>query len=101
MSGTSMAAPGITNLAAKMLILDPGLKPEDLKKMMAQTTDRTDEWKDVTASGGLVNEQRAYELAALTGLMRRGVPAEAAAKQLKLSTASSEALLPLATEYVK
>jgi hypothetical protein len=31
MSGTSMAAPGITNLAAKMHILDPGLKPEDLK----------------------------------------------------------------------
>lgn len=101
MSGTSMAAPGITNLAAKMLILDPGLKPEDLKKMMAQTTNKTDAWKDVTASGGIVNEQRAYELAALTGLMRRGVPAEDAAKQLKLPTATVEALLPLAKEYVK
>ncbi len=101
MSGTSMAAPGITNLAAKMLILDPGLKPEDLKKMMAQTTDRTDAWKDVTASGGLVNEQKAYELAALTGLMRRGVPAQDAAKQLKLSPESTQALLPLAQEYLK
>ncbi len=101
MSGTSMAAPGITNLAAKMLILDPGLKPEDLKSMMAQTTDRTDAWKDVTASGGLVNAQKAYELAALTGMMRRGVPAEAAAEQLQLSAASREALMPLAQQYVK
>jgi len=101
MSGTSMAAPGITNLAAKMLILDPALKPEDLKSMMAQTTNRTDAWKDVTASGGLVNEQRAYELAALTGLMRRGVPGESAAQQLKLSPESTQALLPLAQEYLK
>ncbi|HEX8699324.1 MAG TPA: S8 family serine peptidase [Myxococcaceae bacterium] len=101
MSGTSMAAPGITNLAAKMLILDPGLKPEDLKKMMAQTTNKTDAWKDTTASGGLVNEQKAYELAALTGLMRRGVPADAAAQQLKLSPASTKELLPLAQEYLK
>jgi subtilisin family serine protease len=101
MSGTSMAAPGITNLAAKMLILDPALKPADLKQMMAQTTDRSDAWKDVTASGGLVNAQRAYELAALTGLMRRGVPADTAAEQLKLSAESRTALLPLAQEYVK
>ncbi len=101
MSGTSMAAPGITNLAAKMLILDPELKPADLKKMMAQTTDRSDAWTDVTASGGLVNEQKAYELAALTGLMRRGVPADAAAQQLALSEASRAELLPLAQEYVK
>ncbi|MBN1204032.1 MAG: S8 family serine peptidase [Myxococcaceae bacterium] len=101
MSGTSMAAPGLTNLAAKMLILDPALKPADLKKMMAQTTDRSDAWKDVTASGGLLNEQKAYELAALTGLMRRGVPADTAAEQLALSEASRAELLPLAQEYVK
>ncbi|MDY7226300.1 S8 family serine peptidase [Hyalangium rubrum] len=101
MSGTSMAAPGMTNVAAKMLILDPGLKPTDLKQMLAQTTDRSDAWKDATASGGLINAQRAYELAALTGLMRNGVPADAAAAQLKLSTASKDALLPLAQEYVK
>ncbi len=101
MSGTSMAAPGVTNVAAKMLILDPELKPEELKQMMAQTSDASDEWKDATESGGLINERKAYELAALTGLMRRGVPAEEAATQLGLSKESTEELLPLAQEYVK
>jgi subtilisin family serine protease len=100
-SGTSMAAPGLANAAAKMLILDPGLKAVDLKKMLDQTTTRSDDWKGVTESGGLINEKKAYELAALTGLMRRGVTAEAAVKQLGLSKASADELLPLAKEYVK
>jgi hypothetical protein len=100
-SGTSMAAPGLANAAAKMLILDPGLNAVDLKQMLAQTTTRSDDWTGVTESGGLINERKAYELAALTGLMRRGVTAEAAARQLRLSQASRDELIPLAQEYVK
>ena len=40
-SGTSMAAPQVTNLAAKLLAVDPKLTPPELVKLMADTADRT------------------------------------------------------------
>ncbi len=39
MSGTSMAAPAVTNLAAKLLAVDPGLTPEQLIAVITRTAD--------------------------------------------------------------
>ena len=39
MSGTSMAAPEITNLAAKLLAVDPKLSPEQLIAIITRTAD--------------------------------------------------------------
>jgi len=40
-SGTSMSAPQVTNLAAKMLALNPALKPEQVIAIIRETTDKT------------------------------------------------------------
>jgi len=39
MSGTSMAAPEVTNLAAKLLAIDPKLTPEQLIAVITRTAD--------------------------------------------------------------
>ncbi|MBI5276558.1 MAG: S8 family serine peptidase [Burkholderiales bacterium] len=40
-SGTSMSAPQVTNLAAKMLAIKPQLKPQELVSIMRSTAERT------------------------------------------------------------
>jgi subtilisin family serine protease len=40
-SGTSMAAPQVTNLAAKMLVVNPKLTPSQLAKIITETTERS------------------------------------------------------------
>lgn len=40
-SGTSAAAPAVTNLAAKLFALDPSLKPADVVELIKQGADRS------------------------------------------------------------
>ena len=40
MSGTSMSAPNVTNLAAKLVALDPQLSPEDIVRLIEEGADR-------------------------------------------------------------
>ncbi len=42
-SGTSMSAPQVTNLAAKMLAVKPSLKPADIISIMRTTADRSED----------------------------------------------------------
>ncbi|HYV49077.1 MAG TPA: S8 family serine peptidase [Myxococcaceae bacterium] len=100
MSGTSMAAPTFENAVAKMLLLDDKLTPEQLKGMLADTTDVSPQWKDLTASGGIINAGKAMQLAALTGLVRGGADAQKAADQIGLAPgAERDQLLALAAKY--
>ncbi|MBE7941323.1 MULTISPECIES: S8 family serine peptidase [Ramlibacter] len=46
-SGTSMAAPQVTNLAAKLLAVNPALKPAELIALMRQTADRSEDGRRV------------------------------------------------------
>jgi subtilisin family serine protease len=41
LSGTSMASPQVTNLAAKMLAVNPKLKPQDLIRLIVDTGERS------------------------------------------------------------
>lgn len=100
MSGTSMASPNVENVAAKMLMLDDQLSPVQLKEMLADTTDRSDHWTPLVASGGLVSSDRAMRLAALTGLVRGGKTAEEAADQIDLQGDERAQLLALVPKYV-
>ncbi len=100
MSGTSMAAPNVVNVAAKMLIVDSALKPEQLQGMMQDTTDRREDWSKLATSGGLVDAARAYRLAGLTGLVRGGMAPAQAADKLGLSGAERDMLLALVPKYV-
>lgn len=43
LSGTSMAAPQVANLAAKMLVVKPALKPAELISIMRSTADRSED----------------------------------------------------------
>ena len=60
LSGTSMAAPGITNLAAKLIALKPALKPVDVIGLIVGTADKTEDGRRT-----LVNPKKA--LAKLEG----------------------------------
>lgn len=42
-NGTSMASPQVANLAAKMLVVNPDLKPEQIKKILSDTATPSDE----------------------------------------------------------
>lgn len=72
MDGTSMAAPNAANVAARALLLDPALTPTDLQTLFAGCTDTYSDWNGLVRSGGLLNMQKAEQVAALSGMLRRG-----------------------------
>jgi len=63
MSGTSQAAPYVTNLAGEMKNLNPELTPADLKTMIMATVDMKTWLKGKVKAGGFVNPERAFAAA--------------------------------------
>jgi subtilisin family serine protease len=53
-SGTSMSAPQVTNLAGKMLAVNPGLTPPEIIRIIRDTADKTADGRRV-----LVNPKKA------------------------------------------
>ena len=64
------------------------------------TSDVREDWNGKVQSGGPVNFERAEQLAALTGLVRRGALPEEAVEQLGLDDATAARLLPLVERFV-
>jgi len=60
LSGTSMAAPQVANLAGKMLVVNPKLKPAELVEIIVATADKTEDGRRT-----LVNPAKAVEAARL------------------------------------
>ncbi len=81
-SGTSMAAPNVSNLAAKCRLLHPALTPAKVKTLLAATSDAHWSWKGEVASGGTVNPERAMQGAAALALTARGLSLPKALEQL-------------------
>ena len=65
-SGTSMAAPYISNLAAQVLNMNPKLTPQDIKKIILETGDEKEHLKSILVSGAIANNQKALKAALLT-----------------------------------
>ncbi len=65
-SGTSMAAPYVSNLAAQILNINQKLGPFEIKKIIMETGDEKDHLKLKLVSGSLINNQRALKAALLT-----------------------------------
>lgn len=65
-SGTSMAAPYISNLAAQILNINPRLRPEEIKILITQTGDEKEHLKDRLISGSIVDNQKALKAALLS-----------------------------------
>ncbi len=100
MSGTSMASPNVGAAAAKARLLDPGLTATQVKDLLAMTTPAEAGWDPLVNSGGLIDAQSAYTVAALTGLVRReGVTLEAAAERLGLDAETFESLRAVAEHF--
>ena len=69
-SGTSQAAPFVTNVAGMVLDTNPSLSNSDLKKILMTTSDLKDFLKGKVISGGIVNLNRAVLAAKLSKSMQ-------------------------------
>lgn len=63
MSGTSQAAPFVSNLAGKLKDINPSLTPGQLKKILMETVDKKKFLADKVKTGGMVNSARAQRAA--------------------------------------
>ncbi|MEL6346760.1 MAG: S8 family serine peptidase [Myxococcota bacterium] len=61
MSGTSMAAPAVTGLVARLLQIDPELSAGEVKEIIVSSTDRRNRWRNKVRSGR-VNRAEAIAL---------------------------------------
>ena len=66
LSGTSMAAPNVTNLAAKLFALDPSLTPERVIALIRDGATRSDDGRQM-----LIDEKRSVELLKQHGSIAR------------------------------
>ena len=69
MSGTSMAAPYVTNVAARLKDLNPSLGPDGIKKILCETVDVKPWLQGKVRTGGIVNAHRAVRAAELSAQM--------------------------------
>jgi len=66
LSGTSMAAPFVTNVAGLVQDANPAFKPADIKKVLMQTVDVKAFLAGKVATSGIVNKARAVRAAELS-----------------------------------
>lgn len=65
-SGTSMAAPYVSNLAAQIKNTNPQLTPEEIKRIILETGESKDHLKTRLASGSIANNHKALRAALLS-----------------------------------
>jgi subtilisin family serine protease len=87
MSGTSMAAPYVTNVAGLVKDQNPGLNPAGIKKILMGTVDAKDFLKGKVTTSGIVNKARAIKAAELSNTMS----VEAAIQQSRRAVADESA----------
>jgi subtilisin family serine protease len=66
LSGTSMAAPFVTNVATQIAEQNSSLTPAQIKKIIMDTVDKKDWLNGKVSSGGIVNKMRAFKAADLS-----------------------------------
>lgn len=66
LSGTSQAAPLVSNVAGRILDTNPKLSLLQVKEVLMKTVDKKEFLKDKVASGGIVNPDRAIRAAELS-----------------------------------
>ena len=66
LSGTSMAAPFVTNVAARLKDANPSLSPSGIKKLLCETVDVKPWLQGKVRTSGIVNPHRAIKAAELS-----------------------------------
>jgi cell wall-associated protease len=66
LSGTSMAAPYVTNVAARLKDANPSLNPAGIKKLLCETVDVKPWLQGKVRTSGIVNSHRAVKAAELS-----------------------------------
>lgn len=87
MSGTSMAAPYVTNVAGLVKDANPSLNPAGIKKILMGTVDVKDFLKGKVTTSGIVNKERAIK----AGQLSNNMSVEAAIKQARSAVADEAA----------
>jgi hypothetical protein len=82
LSGTSMAAPFVSNIAAKLFSLCPSLTALEAKKIILETCDLDPALSGAVRTGGVVDALGAYRVAAVIARALNGESAEQAAAEL-------------------
>jgi len=82
MTGTSQAAPYVSRVAAMILDINPNLESKDVKEIIIRTVDPKDFLIGKVSSGGIVNDNRAFDAARLSLTL----PLKAAIMESKLVT---------------
>ena len=85
LSGTSMAAPFVTNVAARLKDLNPSLSRAGLKRLLCETVDVKPWLQGKVRTSGIVNPHRAYKAAELSAK----IGLDAAIMQSKVSVADA------------
>ena len=60
-SGTSFSTPIVTGIAANVFSIDNSISPKQVKKIICDTVNLTDDLCDKCSSGGYVNGAKAIE----------------------------------------
>lgn len=81
-SGTSQAAPFVTNVVGRMLDENPSLSNSDIKKLLMETSDVKSYLKDKVVSSGIVNPNRALAAAKMATSMELSAAIESARMQI-------------------
>jgi subtilisin family serine protease len=79
---TSQAAPVVSNVAGKCLVIAPELSAAQVRTIIRITARASAEWEGKTATGGVLDADAALRLAGLLHLLAGGATLAAAAPQL-------------------
>ncbi|MDP9108491.1 MAG: S8/S53 family peptidase, partial [Pseudomonadota bacterium] len=99
-TGTSLSSPKMARIAALMCGRDPGLRIKQIQQVMYFVSDESPAFLGLVRNSGLPNEHDAVTIAALTGMMRRGIALSAATQQLGLDPQRAARLGGIAVRIV-
>jgi len=99
-SGTSQAAPYVTNVAARVFDLNNHLGPAEIKRIIMETVDKKDYLANKVRSGGLVNLKRALRAAELSSEYALHRSIEMARTEVPDQQQDKSVVLPQAGNFV-
>ncbi|MBF0363969.1 MAG: S8 family serine peptidase [Oligoflexia bacterium] len=99
LSGTSQAAPTVSNIAAEVINVNPALTPIQVKEIIVKTVDIKSFLRDKVSSSGLVNKARALRAAEYSKSTALANAIASAVNEVKAVKSSNTLALPLKSAH--